>query len=73
MDDLLKTKKEFKNLKKQEIEDTFTEMSWIRFVFNMTWLMKILKIYRKEQLQIKNSKYDGCQKGLDSMVYKFFD
>ena len=41
---LLKTKKEFKNLKKQEIKAIFTEMNLIRLVFNMIWLMKILKI-----------------------------
>ena len=52
--------------------------------FNMTWLMEILKTWLEEQLLIKycidkafniakNSKYDGCQCGLTSMVYKFFD
>ena len=32
---LLKTKKEFKNLKKQEIQAIFTKMNLIRLVFNM--------------------------------------
>ena len=41
---LLKTKKEFKNLKKQEIQTIFTKMSLIMPVFNMIWLMEILKI-----------------------------
>ena len=41
---LLKTKKEFKNLKKQETQNIFTEMNLIKVVFNMIWLMKILKI-----------------------------
>ena len=41
---LLKTKKEFKYLKKQEIQAIFTKMNLIRLVFNMTWLMEILKI-----------------------------
>ena len=41
---LLKTKKEFKNLKKQEIQAIFTKMNLIRLVFNMIWLMETLKI-----------------------------
>ena len=41
---LLKTKKEFKNVKKQEIQAIFTKMNFIRLVFNMIWLMEILKI-----------------------------
>ena len=47
------TKKQRK--KSKEIED----LSYIykneldKFVFNMTWLMEILKIYQEEQLQIK--------------------
>ena len=50
----------------------------------MTWLMEILKIQQEEQLLIKvlrdkafniakNPKYDAEQRGLASMVYKFFD
>ena len=34
-DQLLKTKKEFKKLKKQEIQAIFTKMNLIRLVFNM--------------------------------------
>ena len=41
---LLKIKKEFKNLKKQEIQAIFTKMNLIRLVFNMIWHMEILKI-----------------------------
>ena len=52
-DPLQKTKKEFENLKKQEIQTIFTKMNLIRLVFSMTWLMEILKIYQKEQLLIK--------------------
>ena len=37
-------KKEFRNLKKQEIQNIFTKMNLIRLVFNMTWLMEVLKI-----------------------------
>ena len=43
-DHLLKTKKESKNLKKQEIQTIFTKMNLIKLVFNMIWLMEILKI-----------------------------
>ena len=44
VDHLLKTKKEFKYLKKQEKQTIFTKMNLIRLVFNMIWLMEILKI-----------------------------
>ena len=40
---LTKNKEEFKNLKKQEIHVIFTKMNLIRLVFNMIWLMEILK------------------------------
>ena len=49
-----KTKKEYKNLKKQDIHNIFIKMNQIKLVFNMTWLMEILKIYRNEQLLIKH-------------------
>ena len=39
-----KTKKEFKNLKKQEIQTLFTKMNLIKVASNMIWLMEILKI-----------------------------
>ena len=39
-----KIKKEFKNLKKKEIQAIFTKMNLIRLVFSMTWYMEILKI-----------------------------
>ena len=41
---LLKTNKEFKNLKKQEIRAIFTKMNLIRHAFSTLWLMGILKI-----------------------------
>ena len=41
---LQKLKKEFKNLKKQEIRVIFTKMNLIKHTFNMIWLMVILKI-----------------------------
>ena len=45
--------KEFKNLKKQEIPAIFIKMILIKHVFNMIWLMEILKIQKEEQLLIK--------------------
>ena len=53
----------------------------------MTWLMEILKIYldfknstgsdkvlhHKAFNIVKSLQYDGYQRGLASMVYKFFD
>ena len=36
--------KEFKNLKKQEIQAIFTKMNWVKHAFNMIWLMEILEI-----------------------------
>ena len=53
VDHLLKTKKEFKDLEKQEIQDISTEMSYMKIAFNIIWPIKILKIYREEQLEIK--------------------
>ena len=44
VDQLLKTRKEFKNLKKQEIRAIFTKMNLIRHAFSTIWLMVILKI-----------------------------
>ena len=38
-----KKKKEFRNLKKEEIQTTFTKTNLIRLVFNMIWHMEILK------------------------------
>ena len=41
---LLKIKKEFKNLKKQDIQNISIRMNQIKLVFNMIWLMEIFKI-----------------------------
>ena len=43
-DHLLKTKKGLKNLKKQKVPAIFTKINLIRLVFNMIWVMGILKI-----------------------------
>ena len=85
VDNLLKIKKEFKNLKKQDIQAIFTKMNLIRLVFNMTWHMELLKIWKEEQLlievwEIKHlillkilNIMDIKEDWLASMVYKFFD
>ena len=49
-----KKKKEYKNLKKQEIQDIFTKKNQVNLVFNLIYLMEILKIQQEEQL-LKNS------------------
>ena len=41
---LLKIKKEFKNLKKQEMQAIFIKVNLMKHAFNMIWLMEILKI-----------------------------
>ena len=38
-----KNKQRIKNLKKHEIQTIFTKMNLIRLLFNMIWLMEILK------------------------------
>ena len=56
-------------------------MNLIRLVFNTIWLMvnqkiqqKELKVLRDKAFKIASEpKYDGYQRGLVSMVYKFFD
>ena len=37
-------KKKIKNLNKQEMQVIFTKMNLLKLVFNMIWLMQILKI-----------------------------
>ena len=44
VDHLLKIKKEFKNLKKQEIQAIFTKMSLIKHAFSTIWLIGNLEI-----------------------------
>ena len=77
-----KSKERFQKLKKQEIQNIFTEMNQIKFAFNMIWLMETLKIQQEDSYKVlrdkafniaKNAKYDGYQRGLASIVYKFFD
>ena len=41
------------NLRKQEGKNIFIKVNWIKFAFNLTWLIELLKIYLEEQLLIK--------------------
>ena len=72
VDHLLKTKKEFKNAKKQEIQRIFIKTNEIKLAFNMTWLMEILRIYQEIFNIAKNPNYDGNQQGLASKIHKMF-
>ena len=40
----IKIKERIHNLKKKEIQDIFIKINWVKLVFNMIWLMEILKI-----------------------------
>ena len=44
MDNLVKLKKEYKNLKKQNIQDTFIKTNQIKLVFIMTWFIDFLAL-----------------------------
>ena len=78
MNHLIKTKKEFNNLKKQEVQDIFTKMNWTNRVFNMIRFIEILDIQQKtasdKVLKDKvfnianNPKYYGYQGCLASMA-----
>ena len=82
---LLKRKKEFKNLCKQEIQIIFiyrNDLDKACFQHDMAYgkykdLNKRTqsdKVLRNKVSEIaRNPKYDGNQRGLASMVYKFFD
>ena len=83
MDYLIKKKKEFKNLKKQETQNIFrNEVDKVCFQHDLAYgYFKDLvrrtdsdKVLRDKAFNIaKYPKYDGYQRGLASMVYKFFD
>ena len=79
-----KTKKEFKNLKKQEIQDIFTKYKLDKACFQHDMAYGDVKDLAKRKASNKvlrdktfniaeNLKYDGYQKGLAYMVYKLFD
>ena len=77
---LLKTKKELKSLCRQEIQILFTETISIKLVVvygktkdlaNRTQSDKVLT--NKAFIITSDTKDDGYQRGLGSIVYKFFD
>ena len=78
-----KTKKELKRLCRQEIQILVTEMSLIKLALSTIWPRVNQRIQQRTQLDKvlrdkafkigSHSKYDGHQRGLVSMVYKFFD
>ena len=78
MDHLLKTKEEYKNSKKQEIQGIFSKTNQKKLASIMTWLLEVLKIYHEEQqlikyyvikdlILLKIQKYYGYQKGFDDL------
>ena len=80
------TKNKEKNKKLKEIGDISTKINLIRHAFSMTGMMTYRdfkdlarrtasdKVLRDKAFNnAKNSKYDGHQRGLASMVYKFLD
>ena len=48
VDHLLKTKKEFKNIKNQGIQYIFIKKNYIKPAFSIAWLMVVLKINLEE-------------------------
>ena len=79
-----KTKNELKNLCRQERQILFTKMSLIRLVSNVIWVVLNQKNLGKKTQPDKDlrdkvfkiavaQKYDGYQRGLASIVYRFFD
>ena len=73
---LLKTEKDLKNLCKQEIQIIFIGMILMKLVSNMIWLKRTQsdKVLRDKAFKIaSNPNYDDYQRGLASIVYKFFD
>ena len=80
MDHLPKTKKEYKNLKKQEIWD-LSELDKVCFQHDMA--LRDIKDFQTRTASdklldnkafniAKDAKYDGYQTGLVSIVYKLF-
>ena len=80
MDHLQQTKKEYKNLKKQEIHDIFIKTNCFQhdmayeYFKDLTRRTACDKILHDKAFNIaKNPKYHGYQRELSSMVYIFFD
>ena len=83
-DHLLKTKKEYKNLKKQEIYNIFFQNELVKAGFqhdiaygyfnDLPQIITSDKVLREKAFNIaKNLKCNVHQRDLASMVYKFFD
>ena len=78
-----KNKERIEKFMKTENTDFFIEMNLIKLAFSMIWLMVNRRIQEKTQSDkvlrdkafkvASDPKYDGYQRGLASMVYKFFD
>ena len=78
-----KNKERIEKFMKTENTDFFIEMNLIKLAFSMIWLMVNRRIQEKTQSDkvlrdkafkvARDPKYDGYQRGLASMVYKFFD
>ena len=81
---LLKIKNEFENLKKQEIQAIFNKNELDKACFQHDMVYGDFKDLKRRTASdnvsidkafniAKNSKYDRYQRGIASMVYKFFD
>ena len=78
-----KNKERIEKFMKTENTDFFIEMNLIKLAFSMIWLMVNRRIQEKTQSDkvlrdkafkvASDPKYDGYQRGLASMVDKFFD
>ena len=75
-------KKRIQNIRDSEYSRYIYQNELLKFDFNVTWIMEISivlihasgKILRDTEFNFdKNPKYDGCQRGITSMVYNFFD
>ena len=75
-----KNKERIQKFKEIEIQAIFTKTNLIKLDFNMMWLKDLSrrtasdKVLRDQAFNVaKNAKYDEYQRGLASMVYRFFD
>ena len=75
-----KNKERIQKFKEIEIQAIFTKTNLIKLDFNMIWLKDLSrrtasdKVLRDQAFNVaKNAKYDEYQRGLASMVYRFFD
>ena len=74
MDHLLKTKKEFKNLKKQETQKYIYRNELDTDFKDIAKRTASDKALRDKVFNItKDPKYDGLERGLATVVYKFFN